>query len=82
MYITQFHVCTFTACCCPLIGPILLFVSMNLFSIVAGYLKNHYKEAEAAYKKLKHATDQILSHSGYSEVNLSKLFQTLTVIKS
>ncbi|XP_069800920.1 DNA polymerase alpha catalytic subunit isoform X2 [Dendropsophus ebraccatus] len=45
------------------------------------YLKKHYQEAEPVYKKLKHTADQILSHSGYSEVNLSKLFQTLTVIK-
>ncbi|XP_040279637.1 DNA polymerase alpha catalytic subunit isoform X2 [Bufo bufo] len=46
-----------------------------------GYLKKHYQEAGAAYNKLKHTSDQILSRSGYSEVNLSKLFQTLTVIK-
>ncbi|XP_056414766.1 DNA polymerase alpha catalytic subunit [Hyla sarda] len=46
-----------------------------------GYLKKHYQDAEAAYKKLKNTADQILSRSGYSEVNLSKLFQTLTVIK-
>ncbi|KAG9485686.1 hypothetical protein GDO78_008663 [Eleutherodactylus coqui] len=44
-------------------------------------LKKHYQEAEAAYKKIKHATDQILARSGYSEVNLSKLFQTLSAIK-
>ncbi|XP_075710123.1 DNA polymerase alpha catalytic subunit isoform X2 [Rhinoderma darwinii] len=46
-----------------------------------GYLKKHYQEAEAAYKKLKQTTDQVLSRSGYSDVNLSKLFQTLTVIR-
>ncbi|KAM3936321.1 DNA polymerase alpha catalytic subunit [Leptodactylus fuscus] len=44
-------------------------------------LKKHYQDAEVAYKRLKLATDQILSRSGYSEVNLSKLFQTLNVIK-
>ncbi|XP_075449181.1 DNA polymerase alpha catalytic subunit-like [Ascaphus truei] len=33
------------------------------------------------YKKLKNTVDQALSLSGYSEVNLSKLFQTLNTIK-
>ncbi|XP_071994025.1 DNA polymerase alpha catalytic subunit [Engystomops pustulosus] len=43
--------------------------------------KSHNQPAETAYKKLKQTTDLILSRSGYSEVNLSKLFQTLTVLK-
>lgn len=47
-----------------------------------GHLKKkHFQEAETAYKKLKHTVDQSLSHSAYSEVNLSKLFQTLAAIK-
>ncbi|XP_040194138.1 DNA polymerase alpha catalytic subunit isoform X1 [Rana temporaria] len=47
-----------------------------------GHLKKkHFQEAETAYKKLKHTIDQALSHSAYSEVNLSKLFQTLAAIK-
>ncbi|XP_018416639.1 PREDICTED: DNA polymerase alpha catalytic subunit [Nanorana parkeri] len=47
-----------------------------------GHLKKkHFQEAETAYKKLKHTVDQALSHSAYSEVNLSKLFQTLAAIK-
>ncbi|XP_075053924.1 DNA polymerase alpha catalytic subunit [Mixophyes fleayi] len=46
-----------------------------------GYLKKHYQEADTAYKKLKHTVDQVVSHSGYSEVNLSRLFQTLSTIK-
>ncbi|XP_063811770.1 DNA polymerase alpha catalytic subunit isoform X2 [Pseudophryne corroboree] len=43
--------------------------------------KKHYQEAESTYKKLKHTVDQALSRSGYSEVNLSKLFQTLSTMK-
>nr|DBA34120.1 TPA: hypothetical protein GDO54_001717 [Pyxicephalus adspersus] len=47
-----------------------------------GHLKKkHFQEAETAYKKLKHTVDQALSRSAYSEVNLSKLFQTLAAIK-
>lgn len=50
--------------------------------LLAGHLKKKlFEEAEAAYKKLKHTVDQALSHSAYSEVNLSKLFQTLAAIK-
>ncbi|XP_053561243.1 DNA polymerase alpha catalytic subunit [Bombina bombina] len=42
-----------------------------------GYLK-HFTYLESTYKTLKGVIDQALSQSGYSEVNLSKLFQTLS----
>ncbi|EMP25634.1 DNA polymerase alpha catalytic subunit [Chelonia mydas] len=34
------------------------------------------------YRKLKNTVDKFLSMSGYSEVNLSKLFQTFSIVKS
>uniref|UniRef100_A0A8C0QP38 DNA polymerase n=1 Tax=Chelonoidis abingdonii TaxID=106734 RepID=A0A8C0QP38_CHEAB len=34
------------------------------------------------YRKLKNTVDKFLSSSGYSEVNLGKLFQTFSIIKS
>uniref|UniRef100_A0A8C3RYD7 DNA polymerase n=1 Tax=Chelydra serpentina TaxID=8475 RepID=A0A8C3RYD7_CHESE len=34
------------------------------------------------YRKLKNTVDRFLSMSGYSEVNLSKLFQTFSIVKS
>ncbi|KAM8977106.1 DNA polymerase alpha catalytic subunit [Pelodytes ibericus] len=40
--------------------------------------KKPFQESEMVYKKLKASVDQILARSGYSEVNLSKLFQTLS----
>ncbi|XP_041438950.1 DNA polymerase alpha catalytic subunit isoform X1 [Xenopus laevis] len=47
-----------------------------------GHLKKKlFQESENQYKKLKSTVDQVLSRSGYSEVNLSKLFQTLNTIK-
>ncbi|XP_034779899.2 DNA polymerase alpha catalytic subunit-like isoform X3 [Acipenser ruthenus] len=38
-------------------------------------------EEKVWYKKLKEVADKALSVSGYSEVNLSKLFQSLTCLK-
>ncbi|XP_053313313.1 DNA polymerase alpha catalytic subunit isoform X2 [Spea bombifrons] len=43
--------------------------------------KKTFQDSEVVYKKLKGTVDQVLLRSGYSEVNLSKLFQTLNTIK-
>ncbi|KAG8450588.1 hypothetical protein GDO86_003019 [Hymenochirus boettgeri] len=43
--------------------------------------KKQFQESEKVYKKLKCTVDQVLSRSGYSEVNLSKLFQILNTTK-
>uniref|UniRef100_A0A672SXJ7 DNA polymerase n=1 Tax=Sinocyclocheilus grahami TaxID=75366 RepID=A0A672SXJ7_SINGR len=43
--------------------------------------KNSWKEEKDVYKMLKDVTDSVLSTSGYSEVNLAKLFQAFTALK-
>uniref|UniRef100_A0A8C1IJB8 DNA polymerase n=1 Tax=Cyprinus carpio TaxID=7962 RepID=A0A8C1IJB8_CYPCA len=43
--------------------------------------KNGWKEEKDVYKMLKDVTDNVLSTSGYSEVNLAKLFQAFTALK-
>ncbi|XP_059380720.1 DNA polymerase alpha catalytic subunit [Carassius carassius] len=43
--------------------------------------KNVWKEEKEVYKMLKDVTDNVLSTSGYSEVNLAKLFQAFTALK-
>uniref|UniRef100_A0A673IAW4 DNA polymerase n=1 Tax=Sinocyclocheilus rhinocerous TaxID=307959 RepID=A0A673IAW4_9TELE len=43
--------------------------------------KNGWKEEKDVYKMLKDVTDSVLSTSGYSEVNLAKLFQAFTALK-
>ncbi|KAJ8385816.1 hypothetical protein AAFF_G00181720 [Aldrovandia affinis] len=40
-----------------------------------------FKEEKEAYRKLKDIADRALATSGYSEVNLSKLFQVFTSLK-
>uniref|UniRef100_A0A8C4VQ49 DNA polymerase n=1 Tax=Gopherus evgoodei TaxID=1825980 RepID=A0A8C4VQ49_9SAUR len=41
-----------------------------------------FKKVTEVYRKLKNTVDKFLCSSGYSEVNLSKLFQTFSIIKS
>ncbi|XP_026057085.1 DNA polymerase alpha catalytic subunit-like [Carassius auratus] len=43
--------------------------------------KNAWKDEKEVYKMLKDVTDNVLSTSGYSEVNLAKLFQAFTALK-
>lgn len=43
--------------------------------------KNAWKEEKDVYKMLKDVIDNVLSTSGYSEVNLAKLFQAFTALK-
>lgn len=42
----------------------------------------NFKDIELDYKKLKSTVDKWLSMSSYSEVNLSKLFQTFNAVKT
>ncbi|NWI21378.1 DPOLA polymerase, partial [Crypturellus soui] len=44
--------------------------------------KTQRKELSEAYKRLKSTADKWLSMSSYSEVNLSKLFETISVARS
>ncbi|RXN25789.1 DNA polymerase alpha catalytic subunit [Labeo rohita] len=45
------------------------------------FLRNICKEDKEVYKTLKDVVDKVLSTSGYSEVNLAKLFQAFTALK-
>uniref|UniRef100_A0A673NIU3 DNA polymerase n=1 Tax=Sinocyclocheilus rhinocerous TaxID=307959 RepID=A0A673NIU3_9TELE len=44
-------------------------------------VKIGWKEEKGVYKMLKDVIDKVLSTSGYSEVNLAKLFQAFTALK-
>lgn len=55
-----------------------LFFFLFFSSVLSEYLKKKplRKEILEAYKRLKSTVDKCLSMSGYSEVNLGKLFAT------
>ncbi|XP_036377688.1 DNA polymerase alpha catalytic subunit [Megalops cyprinoides] len=46
-----------------------------------GVFRIGWKAEKEAYRKLKEVTERALASSGYSEVNLSKLFQAFTSLK-
>ncbi|KAG7487342.1 hypothetical protein MATL_G00022240 [Megalops atlanticus] len=46
-----------------------------------GVFRNGWKAEKEAYRKLKEVAERALASSGYSEVNLSKLFQAFTSLK-
>uniref|UniRef100_A0A6Q2XJS3 DNA polymerase n=1 Tax=Esox lucius TaxID=8010 RepID=A0A6Q2XJS3_ESOLU len=50
--------------------------------VLSTYVSKHYGPVEPeVYRKLKDVPDRALAASGYSEVNLSKLFQAFTSLK-
>lgn len=49
-----------------------------LFSVK---FKTGWKQEKEVYKMLKDITDNVLATSGYSEVNLAKLFQAFIALK-
>ncbi|KAJ8010866.1 hypothetical protein DPEC_G00079590 [Dallia pectoralis] len=46
-----------------------------------GKMRNRPNEEQDAYRKLKNVPGRALAASGYSEINLSKLFQAFTALK-
>lgn len=50
------------------------------FLFFAGHVKK-WNSSRDAYLKLKEVPDKALATSGYSEVNLAKLFQGLSTLK-
>uniref|UniRef100_A0A8C1WZ08 DNA polymerase n=1 Tax=Cyprinus carpio TaxID=7962 RepID=A0A8C1WZ08_CYPCA len=64
----------------PELCNIVFIISCFLF-IFDTKFKNGWKEEKDVYKMLKDVTDNVLSTSGYSEVNLAKLFQAFTALK-
>ncbi len=56
-------------------------VILTFCLILLEKFKNAWKEEKDVYKMLKDVIDNVLSTSGYSEVNLAKLFQAFTALK-
>lgn len=54
---------------------------MYCFVLFSAKFKSGWKEDKEVYKMLKDVTDNVLGTSGYSEVNLAKLFQTFIALK-
>lgn len=53
----------------------------NCFVLFSVRFKIGWKQDKEVYKMLKDVTDNVLGTSGYSEVNLAKLFQAFIALK-